>query len=84
MLPLGAAFDEEPAFVDKYMDPYMGKIYDADKFVKNFGIEGAPEASEVLTMTVQQFADIENMQKLLSEHPDIFELIVGMSRAKGL
>ena len=74
----------EKAFVDKYMDPYMGKIYDADKFVKNFGIQGAPEASEVLTMTVQQFADIENMQKLLSEHPDIFELIVGMSRAKGL
>ena len=74
----------EKAFVNKYMDPYMGKIYDADKFVKNFGIEGAPEASEVLTMTVQQFADIENMQKLLSEHPDIFELIVGMSRAKGL
>jgi len=74
----------EKAFVDKYLDPYMGKIYDADKFVKNFGIQGAPEASEVLTMTVQQFADVENMQKLLSEHPDIFELIVGMSRAKGL
>ena len=74
----------EKAFVNKYMDPYMGKIYEADKFVKNFGIQGAPEASEVLTMTVQQFADIDNMQKLLAEHPDLFELIVGMSRAKGL
>jgi len=74
----------EKAFVDKYMDPYMGKIYDADKFVKNFGIQGSPEASEVLTMSVEQFANVENMQKLLSEHPDIFELIVGMSRAKGL
>ena len=74
----------EKAFVDKYMDPYMGKIYDADKFVKNFGIEGAPEASEVLTMTVQQFADVENMPRVLADHPDLFELIVGMSRAKGL
>jgi len=74
----------EEAFVDKYLDPYMGKIYDADKFVKNFGIQGSPEASEVLTMTVQQFADIDNMQKVLVEHPDLFELIVGMSRAKGL
>ena len=62
----------------------MGKIYDADKFVKNFGIQGSPEASEVLTMTVQQFADIDNMQKVLVEHPDLFELIVGMSRAKSL
>jgi len=74
----------EKAFVDKYMDPYMGKVYEPDTFVKRFGIQGSPEASEVLTMSVEQFANVDNMQKLLSEHPDIFELIVGMSRAKGL
>ena len=74
----------EKAFVDKYLDPYMGKIYEPDTFVKRFGIEGAPEASEVLTMTVQQFADVENMPRVLADHPDLFELIVGMSRAKGL
>ena len=74
----------EKAFVDKYLDPYMGKIYEPDNFVKRFGIEGAPEASEVLTMTVQQFADVENMPRVLADHPDLFELIVGMSRAKGL
>jgi len=74
----------EKAFVDKYLDPYMGKIYEPDNFVKRFGIEGAPEASEVLTMTVQQFADVENMPRILADHPDLFELIVGMSRAKGL
>jgi len=74
----------EKAFVDKYLDPYMGKIYEPDNFVKRFGIDGSPEASEVLTMTVQQFADVENMPKVLADHPDLFELIVGMSRAKGL
>ena len=74
----------EKAFVDKYLDPYMGKIYEPDTFVKRFGIEGAPESSEVLTMTVQQFADVENMPRILADHPDLFELIVGMSRAKGL
>jgi len=74
----------EKAFVDKYSDPYMGKIYEPDNFVKRFGIDGSPEASEVLTMTVQQFADVENMPRVLADHPDLFELIVGMSRAKGL
>jgi len=74
----------EKAFVDKYLDPYMGKIYEPDNFVKRFGIDGSPEASEVLTMTVQQFADVENMPRVLADHPDLFELIVGMSRAKGL
>ena len=74
----------EKALVDKYLDPYMGKVYEPDTFVRRFGIDGSPEASEVLTMSVEQFANVDNMQKLLSEHPDIFELVVGMSRAKGL
>jgi hypothetical protein len=74
----------EKALVDKYLDPYMGKVYEPDTFVRRFGIDASPEASEVLTMSVEQFANVDNMQKLLSEHPDIFELVVGMSRAKGL
>ena len=73
----------EKAFVDKYLDPYMGKKYEPYDFTR-FGIKEKLESSEVLTMTVQQFGKVENMAKLYREHPELFELIVGMSRAKGL
>jgi len=73
----------EKAFVDKYLDPYMGKKYEPYDFSR-FGIKEKLESSEVLTMTVQQFGKVENMAKLYREHPELFELIVGMSRAKGL
>jgi len=73
----------EKAFVDKYLDPYMGKKYEPYDYTR-FGIKGKLEGSEVLTMTVQQFGKVENMAKLYREHQDLFEIIVGMSRAKGL
>jgi len=73
----------EKAFVDKYLDPYMGKKYEPYDFSR-FGIKEKLESSEVLTMSVQQFGKVENMTKLYREHQDLFEIIVGMSRAKGL
>ena len=35
-------------------------------------------------MTVERFADPQKMGALYKQHPELFELIVGMSRAKGL
>ena len=40
--------------------------------------------SEVLTMSVETFSSPVNMQTLIQKHPDLFELVVGMSRAGNL
>ena len=40
--------------------------------------------SEVLTMSIQEFSDPSLMGKLYRTHPDLFELVVGMSRAGNL
>ena len=61
----------------------MGKVYKPYDF-KRFGIDEKIEATESLTMTVERFADPQKMGALYKQHPELFELIVGMSRAKGL
>ena len=73
----------EVALVDHYLDAYMGKVYKPYDF-KRFGIDEKIEATESLTMTVERFADPQKMGALYKQHPELFELIVGMSRAKGL
>ena len=73
----------EDALVNDYLDAYMGKVYSAYDF-KRFGIAEKIEATESLTMTVERFADPQKMGALYKQHPELFELIVGMSRAKGL
>ena len=73
----------EVALVDDYLDAYMGKVYKPYDF-KRFGIDEKIEATESLTMTVERFADPQKMGALYKQHPELFELIVGMSRAKGL
>jgi len=73
----------EDALVNDYMDAYMGKVYKPYDF-KRFGIDEKIEATESLTMTVERFADPQKMGALYKQHPELFELIVGMSRAKGL
>ena len=73
----------EHALVNDYMDAYMGKVY-KDYDLKRYGIEGKIESTEVLTMSVERFADSKKMGALYNKHPELFELIVGMSRAKGL
>ena len=75
--------DKELAFVDKYKDAYMGKIYDMYDYSEPF-IKGKINPSEVLTMSVQEFSDPKLMGKLYRTHPELFELVVGMSRAGNL
>ena len=73
----------EVAFLDKYKDAYMGKVYDMFDYDYSY-IKGKINPSEVLTMSIQEFADPSLMGKLYRTHPDLFELVVGMSRATNL
>ena len=73
----------EVAFLDKYKDAYMGKVYDMFDYDYSY-IKGKVNPSEVLTMSIQEFADPSLMGKLYRTHPDLFELVVGMSRAANL
>ena len=75
--------DKELAFVDKYKDAYMGKVYDMYDYSFDY-IKGTINPSEVLTMSVETFSDVEKMQTLIQNHPDLFEVVVGMSRAGNL
>jgi hypothetical protein len=60
---------KELAHADDYLSPYMGKVY-----------EGGGTYSEVWSMAVEHFADPASMRKLYDKHPDLFEMVVGMSR----
>ena len=75
---------EELAFVNDYKNPYMGKVYDMFDYSKYGDFKNKINPSEVLTMSVETFADTSNMQTLIQKHPDLFELVVGMSRAGNL
>jgi len=75
--------EKELAFVNEYKDAYMGKVYDMYDYSFDY-IKGTINPSEVLTMSVETFADVEKMQTLIQKHPDLFELVVGMSRAANL
>ena len=72
----------EDALVNDYINPYMGKVYMKYDFSR-FGID-AVDPTEVLTMSVENFDSASHMTKLFRKHPDLFKLIVGMSRASGL
>ena len=74
--------NHEVALVDEYINPYMGKVYGKYNFSR-FGIEEV-DPTEVLTMSVENFDSASHMTKLFRKHPDLFKLIVGMSRASGL
>jgi len=76
--------DPEVAFVNDYLNPYMGKVYGDYKFPE-YGLgDQVFNPSEVLTMSVETFADVDKMVKLYRVHPDLFEIVVGMSRATSL
>ena len=72
---------EELAFVNDYKNAYMGKVYDMYDYSKYGDFKNKINPSEVLTMSVETFADATSMQTLILKHPDLFELVVGMSRA---
>jgi len=75
---------EELAFVNDYKNAYMGKVYDMYDYSKYGDFKNKINPSEVLTMSVETFADASSMQTLILKHPDLFELVVGMSRAGNL
>jgi SPP1 gp7 family putative phage head morphogenesis protein len=75
---------EELAFVNDYKNSYMGKVYDMYDYSKYGDFKNKINPSEVLTMSVETFSSPENMQTLIVKHPDLFELVVGMSRAGNL
>ena len=72
LLPQSGYKDHEIAWHDDYLDPYMGKFY-ANKY------DGA-SASEVWTMAVEHFANPADMSKLARKHPDLFQMVVGLSQ----
>lgn len=60
----------EIVVVDKFISPYMGKVY------SNVGITH----TEVISMAIQHFASAPEMRMLYNSHPDLFEVIVGLAR----
>lgn len=59
--------NREVAVAGKFMSPYMGKVY--------------PQGStEVLSMAIQQFYSPNTMLPLYANHPDLFNLVVGLSQ----
>ena len=63
----GAYSREEVGLADEYLSPYMGKIY------KDGG-------TEVLSMGIEQFSSPQRMATLRRAHPELFNLIVGLSQ----
>lgn len=72
LLPQSGYKDHEIVWVDDYLDPYMGKFYQ-NKY------SGAA-ATEVWTMAVEHFANPSDMAKLARKHPDLFQMVVGLSQ----
>lgn len=72
LMPQSGYKDHEVVWADEYLDPYMGKYY-ANKF------NGAA-ATEVWTMAVEHFASPVDMGKLARKHPDLFQMVVGLSQ----
>ncbi len=57
--------DNEVAYPGDFLSPYVGKIY-------NDG------STEVISMGLQQFADLDDMVQFYQNHPDHFRLILGI------
>jgi hypothetical protein len=66
----GGYKSDEVAYVDTYMSPYMGKVYSG---------QYAKSSSEVWSMALQQFASPDHMVKLYRQHPELFEVGVGLA-----
>ena len=59
----------EVAWNDDYLNPYMGKYYDN------------ANSTEVWTMAVEMFGEgPKGMRALFSKHPELFRMVVGLSR----
>ena len=61
--------NQEIAWNDDYLNPYMGKVYDSN------------DATEVWTMAVETISSGRaGMVQLFSKHPDLFRMLVGLSQ----
>ena len=67
--PTGGYGSDEKAFQDKYIDPYVGRIYPP--------YLGRP-ISEVVSVGVEHFASPRNMAELYLRDPSHFELSLGI------
>lgn len=56
----------ELAVADRFISPYMGKVYKSG-------------TSEVLSMAVQHFVYPWDMARMYKAHPDLFNVVVGLS-----
>lgn len=59
--------EDEVVAVDRFITPYMGKVYNSG-------------STEVLSIGIEKFSDMDSMLSLYKKHPDLFEFIVGMSQ----
>ncbi|NMG11138.1 polymorphic toxin-type HINT domain-containing protein [Brasilonema sp. UFV-L1] len=57
--------DDEVALEDKYLDPYVGKVY-------------ANDSTEVLSMGIEHFTDAKTMRRLRETDKQHFDLIMGV------
>lgn len=58
---------EEVAVADRFINPYMGKIY-------RHGL-----GTEVLSVAVEHFSSPDQMSKLYLSHPELFSIVAGLS-----
>lgn len=70
IVPFGGFDNDEVAFLGRYMNPYMGKVYPG--FLGNY-------VTEVTSMALQSFATTKGMADLYRSHPDLFEMAVGLA-----
>ena len=61
--------DGEIAYADDYQNAYMGKIY-----------PDGSNATEVLTVAAESFVSADRMSMLARKHPDLFQIMVGLSQ----
>lgn len=60
---------DETAYPDKFINPYVGKIY--------------PDSTEVTSIGLQAFANIAYMRRLMLEDPEHLKLILGTLTSQG-
>jgi SPP1 gp7 family putative phage head morphogenesis protein len=70
----------ELALVDEYMSYYMGKIYGHTAPAGAVPIGGI--ATEVWTMAVESFESYDGMIQLATAHPDLFQMVLGLSQRR--
>lgn len=67
LIPNSGYEDDEAAYPDKFIDPYVGKIY-------------SDGSTEVVSMGIEHFTTPKDMLELYRRDPDHFHLILGILR----